>query len=80
MISQQNPQDIINPKPKITSINCPSTHGLSGFMQDTTYDRALGRFVCPCGRQYTSNIDKPDWIQTIENPSSPNTGTLPSRS
>lgn len=62
MLSSQDPQEIINPKPKVNSITCPSTHGLSGFLQGTTYDKLLGRFVCPCGRQYTSKIERPNWI------------------
>ena len=62
MIGSKDPQEVLNPQPKITSLNCPSSHGTSGFLQGTTYDQALGRFVCVCGRQYTSNLDKPDWI------------------
>lgn len=62
MISNTDPQDILNPKPKITSYNCLSTHGTAGFLEGTRYDVALGVYVCPCGRQYASILEKPAWV------------------
>lgn len=56
MISPKDPQEIINPKPKINPINCKSSHGVTGFLEGTVFDKQLGVFVCPCGRQYTSKL------------------------
>jgi hypothetical protein len=63
MIGSKDPQDILNPQKHVRPETCKSSHGTKGFLQGTTYDKQLGRFVCPCGRQYTSNLDKPDWVQ-----------------
>lgn len=69
MISPKNPQEIINPKPKVNSTNCKSSHGVTGFLEGTAFDKQLGVFVCPCGRQYSSKIDKPYWMQDAQHSS-----------
>lgn len=56
------PQDVLNSKPNVTPRNCTSSHGITGFLEGTVFDSTLGAYTCPCGRQYFSNVPKPDWI------------------
>lgn len=53
---------IMNPKPIITPQNCTNSHGNGAFLEGTVYDSSLGVYVCPCGRQYHSDLPKPEEI------------------
>lgn len=50
--------------PSVNPGNCPSSHGVKGFLDGTVYDPSLGVYVCPCGRQYMSDMPKPDTVTT----------------
>jgi hypothetical protein len=50
---------------RFTPDNCPSSHGVSGIAEGSTYDETLGIYICICGRTYFSNLPKPDDIKAI---------------
>lgn len=56
--------EYLNPKPIINSRTCQSSHGNGGFLEGTTFDSSLGAYVCPCGRQYFSDIPRPEEVNT----------------
>lgn len=55
---------VVPPKPGVPlgPTNCPSSHGVKGFLAGTVFDQGLGCFVCPCGRQYFSDIERPSEV------------------